>query len=108
MSNKLIKRSYGFNEAKEWLRKKVEDEGGLNVTIELINKLKESGIEVKDMDELIDILSELSEDGYPIYRISRVCKGSESKGMMICSPTTVVAFTQNPEKDFSNSESETK
>ena len=100
MSNKLVKKPEGYKEGKEWIKKKLDAEGGLNVTIELLDEMNESGIKCKNMETLIEILSDLSDDGYPIYKISRVCKGEESKGMMICSPATVVAFTQNPELHF--------
>lgn len=99
MSNKLIKRSPDFNKGKEWVKEKLDKEGGVNVSITLVEEMKENNIELKDFDELLDILTILSDEGYPIYKISRVCKGEETRGMMICSPSTVVAFAKNPDEE---------
>ena len=100
MSNKLVKKPVGYKEGKAWMKSKLDVEGGVNVQLELLDEINAAGIEIKDMEALIEILSDLSDEGYPIYRISRVCNGEETKGMMICHPSTVVAFTQNPERDF--------
>lgn len=98
MSNKLIKRSHGYLESKEWIKKRLDETGGINVSVDLVQDMNDAGLSLEDFDQLLDILAELSDDGYPIYKISRVCKGEETKGMMICSPETVVAFAKNPEE----------
>ena len=106
MSNKLKKFSEGYNEVKGNIRKLIEDEGGVNVTPEMMRKyteVEDEKLKITD-DEFYTLLSELTEEGYRLYKISQVCKGKETKGMMICSKDTTVAFAKDQKKNEESSD----
>ena len=106
MSNKLKKFSEGYNEVKGNIRKLIEDEGGVNVTPEFMNqftKVEDDNLKITE-DEFYTIIAELSDEGYRLYKISQVCKGKETKGMMICSKDTTVAFVKDQKKNEESSD----
>ena len=145
MSNKLKKRSAGYDKVVEKIKAKLKEDGGLNVTGELmrecigeenfVNRLKgglkdegkkngagkkseksekENGKEGKGTDtkskssgsrdgkndeyctedEFYTILSNLSDEGYHLYKIIRISNGDQQQGLMICEPDTIVAFVK--------------
>ena len=103
MSNKLKKFSEGYNEVKASIRKLIDKEGGINVTPEFMKeytKVEDEKLKITD-DEFYTLLSELTEEGYRLYKVSQVCKGRETKGMMICAKDTTVAFVKDPKKEES-------
>ena len=110
MSNKLKKFSEGYKETKNEIRELIEKEGGLNVTPALMRKFTEVEDESKKItdDEFYTALSELTEEGYRLYKIVQVCKGREERGMMICSKDTTVAFARDPKNDEEPAEAEVK
>lgn len=97
MSNKLKKKSPNYEKVKDELREKIKKEGGLNVTPELVKSYTEGNGEVTcTYDEFFDILSELSDNGYSLFKIVQMCKGEETRGLMICDSETTVAFAKIP------------
>ena len=100
MSNKLKKTSPAYNEVKKTLREKIEKEGGLNVEPKLMKQFTECEDETKSItqDEFFDILAQLSDEGFKLFKISQICKGKEERGLMICNEDTIIAFTKDPNK----------
>lgn len=148
MSNKLKKRSAGYDKVVEKIKAKLKEDGGLNVTGELmrecigeenfVNKLKgglkdekdegkkngagkKSGKSEKENvkegkgtdpkskssgscdgkndeycseDEFYTILSNLSDEGYNLYKIIKISNGDQQQGLMICEPDTIVVFVK--------------
>lgn len=100
MSNKLKKTSPAYNEAKKTLREKIKMEGGLNIEPNVMRQFTDCEDETKSIsqDEFFNILSELSDEGFKLFKISQVCKGDEKRGLMICNEDTIIAFTKDPNK----------
>lgn len=101
MSNKLKKTSAGYSEALKNLRDRVNKEGGLNIVPDLMKEYTEIEDENKAIteDEFFDICAKLSDEGFHLYKICQICKGKETRGLMLCSSDTVVAFTQTPKEE---------
>lgn len=115
MSNKLKKTSPGFNEVKELVKKKIEEEGGgVNVTPTWIKEFTEAEDENKKVtqDEFYTILAELVEkDEFHMYKIVQISKDGETRGMMLCDPDTSLVFYKEPkseEKEETKDEKEDK
>lgn len=146
MSNKLKKKSAGYEKVVEKIKAKLKEDGGLNVTGDLLvecigeeNFMKKVKGDEKDEkkgkngsgkkigksekgneeegkgvsqesedskslddksdeycteDEFYTILSELSDEGYNLYKIIRISGGEQKQGLMICEPDTIVAFVK--------------
>ena len=92
MSNKLIKRSPDYRKVKEWLREKADKEGGVNITTELMSSEECGSI---TYNEFIDILGELSDEGYNLFKVEKACNGIKTGGMMICRKDVVIAFVKD-------------
>ena len=110
MSNKLKKSSPGFNEVKELIKKKIREEGGVNVTPDWIKEFTEVEDEKKKVtqDEFYTILAELVEkDEFRMYKIVQISKDGETRGMMLCDPDTSLVFYKEP-KSEEKEEDETK
>lgn len=98
MSNKLKKKSEGYKWADAEIRKRVTEERGINVTPEFMREFTECEDKEKKItqDEFFDILSKMSDDDFEIFKIVKVSKSTESRGMMICPAGTTVAFSSVP------------
>ena len=110
MSNKLKKSSPGFNEVKELVKKKIEEEGGVNVTPDWVKEFTEIEDEEKvvTQDEFYTILAELVEkDEFRMYKIVQISKDGETRGMMLCAPNTSLVFYKDPKSEEKEKE-ETK
>lgn len=102
MSNKLKKRSKDYEAIKNELRGKIEKEGGVNVTPDMVKEYTEEseGDHLTcTYDEFFEILSELSNDGYSLFKITKLCEGKETRGLMVCNKDIVVAFTKDPKEE---------
>lgn len=120
MSNKLIKRSEYYGNVKEIIRNKIEKEGGINVSPELITeyiypdeddqpKSKEHEKSKEDKvtyEEFVDILTELSQSGYILFKIAQISDGKEKRGIMICRADTTIAFAKAETVEKNTSEKE--
>lgn len=108
MSNKLKKYSPGFKEAEETLRNKIIEEGGVNITPQLMDQFTEIEDEGRPIteDEFYTILDNLQNEGFKLYKISCVSNGKEIRGMMICDSNTNVVFVKQPENTESNKSAE--
>lgn len=98
MSNKLKKKSPCYGEAKNRLIEMIKKEGGLNIEPSVMKQFTENEDETKciSQDEFFDILSELSEGEYKLYKVSQVHHGKEERGLMICNKETIIAFVKDP------------
>ena len=101
MSNKLKKRSEGFENVRKDLEDEIKKEGGINLTPDLMKKYTENEDEKLKVteDEFYDIITEMSEGDYVIYKVSQVNKGQEKRGMMVCHIGTVLAFAKATEEE---------
>lgn len=99
MSNKLKKHSAGFEKAKSSLEETAKENGGMNLTVELMKKFTESEDESERItdDEFYEIVEEMSNGDFVLYKVSRVHEGKESRGMMVCYKGTTLAFTKEQE-----------
>ena len=109
MSNKLKKRSADYEKIKEDLKEKIKKEGGLNITPDTVRSYVEleegSEVTVKESeltctyDEFFEIISELSNDGYFLFKIVQVHNGKETRGLTLCDKDTKIAFVKVPENE---------
>ena len=111
MSSKLKKTSPGFNEVKERIKKRIEEEGGVNVTPDWVKEFTEAEAEDEKnkvtQDEFYTILADLVEqDNFRMYKIVSISKDGETRGMMLCAPNTSLVFYKEPNKDDKTTEKE--
>lgn len=119
MSTKLVKKSKGYEAARKKLVALLEENGGANITGPMIvdfvgmeNLKKDSDEEKKSSgkkekksdefcteDEFYQILEDLSNEGYGLYKITQISKGKESRAMMICNPDSFIAFVKGDKKE---------
>ena len=99
MSNKLRKYSSGYKEAKKKLVERIEKEGGTNITPELMKEFTEvsEGEDPITEEEFYKILDDLQKKGkFKLFKISQICEDKETRGLMICDSSTIVAFAKDP------------
>ena len=107
MSNKLIKRSEGYNKVKQKIVDKVNEEGGININGTLLSEcISVSGNDEGKCteDEFYSILEEMSNSGFCLYKVEKVIDGKSSKGMMICTKDTILAFVKDNEAESDTEE----
>lgn len=108
MSNKLIKRSEGYEKVKKRITDKVNKEGGININGTLLSECISVSGKDEDKcteDEFYSILEEMSNTGFCLYKIEKVIDGKSSKGMMICTKDTILAFVKDNEVESDIKES---
>lgn len=105
MSNKLVKRSEGYENVKKKLIEKVNKEGGINLNGKLILEyIGEDDAKKCSEEEYFKILEELSNEGYCLYKIEKVAQGKSSKGMMLCKEDVTLAFLKPEEENGEDTE----
>lgn len=101
MSNKLKKRSLGYDKAKEEIKKEVKEKGGVNISPSFMKQFTESEDEETKIteNEFYSVLSELSEkENFTLYKVYQISNGKESRALMICDTGTSIAFVKKPDE----------